>query len=766
MRKALFLVFLIFLGSTLWGVESSSREPSTLDYIWVLTCAALVFLMQAGFMALESGMARAKNSINIAIKNLADFILSVAGYWILGFGLMFGLSQGGLFGFSDFFTSIGNDPWKALFFVFQTVFAGTAATIDSGAVAERTKFAGYLIISFITCSVIYPIFGHWAWGGFLHPGNQGWLQRLGFLDFAGSTVVHSIGGWVALAGVLIVGPRQDKFTNGKPNKIPPHNLLMVYLGTFILFFGWFGFNGGSTLAATPAIAGILFNTVLGAAFGAISAGALSWIFSPNHHPEADVIANGLLGGLVSITAGCAWVETYSAALIGSIGGVIIFWGSIFLERVLKIDDVVGAIPVHGFCGIWGTLAIGFFITEDKLATLTQLSRWEQIGVQTLGVASAFLWAFPVALLFYYLIKVTIGIRVNPQAEEIGLNIAEHGASMSLIGLAHAMHKIRSLDIIDDNAKVPVEFGTEVGELSQYFNEMLDALRQERLKTIEANKQREAAFAKMRDFSKTEYQLRKTLQQQREEADTSIRQFSKQMESRVEQVSQKTHQMENLLKETYELGKKMDESFGIIVKTVGDLFNSFRLVESDTLYAEKSIDESVNAVKVSRSTVGQLSKVATKIGEMIDAISEISEQTRILSVNAAIEAARAGEAGKSFRVVANEVKRLAESTGVSGRQIVEYLRSIQENTLSTSQIMDKIASLIAQVESVQSRIRASVVQQRVDAGQVNEIIQKAKNNLSELTQGLSNVVNGAKTVSDSIQESLYELNAIIASQHSN
>jgi len=191
-----------------------------------------------------------------------------------------------------------------------------------------------------------------------------------------------------------------------------------------------------------------------------------------------------------------------------------------------------------------------------------------------------------------------------------------------------------------------------------------------------------------------------------------------------------------------------------------------LVESDTLYAEKSIDESVNAVKVSRSTVGQLSKVATKIGEMIDAISEISEQTRILSVNAAIEAARAEEAGKSFRVVANEVKRLAESTGVSGRQIVEYLRSIQENALSTSQIMEKIASLIAQVESVQSRIRASVVQQRVDAGQVNEIIQKAKNNLSELTQGLSNVVNGAKTVSDSIQESLYELNAIIASQHSN
>ncbi|MCH8290104.1 ammonium transporter, partial [Candidatus Poribacteria bacterium] len=221
-----------------------------MDYIWVLIAATLVFLMQAGFMCLESGMARAKNSINVAIKNMADFVLSVVGFWMVGFGLMFGISQSGLFGTSEFLINIGENPWRAIFFVFQGVFCGTAATIDSGAIAERTRFGTYLFVSFITSCLIYPIFGHWVWGSFLNGETPGWLEARGFIDFAGSTVVHSVGGWVALAGVIVIGPRLGKFAeDGTPRKIPAHNLPLVYLGTFILFFGWFGFNCGSTLAA-------------------------------------------------------------------------------------------------------------------------------------------------------------------------------------------------------------------------------------------------------------------------------------------------------------------------------------------------------------------------------------------------------------------------------------------------------------------------------------------------------------------------------------
>ena len=259
------LILLLSCTSLANGAEATSAANATglvtlqlnLNYVWVLAAAALVFLMQAGFMCLESGLARAKNSINVAIKNLADFVLAVASFWAIGFGVMFGASQAGIFGTSDFFISVDN-TWRAAFFIFQVVFVGTAATIDSGAIAGRTRFGAYLLLSVLVSVLIYPLFGHWAWASLLHGEQQGWLEALGFIDFAGSSVVHSVGGWVALAGVIVIGPRLGKFdADGTPRRIQPHNMTLAYLGTFILFFGWFGFNGGSTLEAGPAIAPII-----------------------------------------------------------------------------------------------------------------------------------------------------------------------------------------------------------------------------------------------------------------------------------------------------------------------------------------------------------------------------------------------------------------------------------------------------------------------------------------------------------------------------
>lgn len=316
------------------------------DYVWTLIAAALVFFMQAGFAMVETGFSRAKNAVNILMKNLMDFCMGSIAYWAIGFALMFGVTTTGWFGTSGFFLSDfspGKDPWVLAFWMFQVVFAATAATIVSGAMAERTKFSGYLLYSVTICGFIYPIFGSWAWGG-LYQGS-GWLEKLGFIDFAGSTVVHSIGGWVALAGAIVLGPRIGKYTKeGKVKPIPGHNLPLAALGVFILWLGWFGFNPGSTTAATKDIALIFVNTNLAAAAGAILAMLTAWVKFKK--PDAGMSLNGALAGLVAITSPCATVTPLSAVIIGASAGVIVVLSVLFFDWI-KVDDPVGAISVHG-----------------------------------------------------------------------------------------------------------------------------------------------------------------------------------------------------------------------------------------------------------------------------------------------------------------------------------------------------------------------------------------------------------------------------------
>ncbi len=445
------------------------------DHLWVIISAMLVFLMQPGFMALETGLTRAKNSINVAIKNMSDFIVSVAAFWFIGFGIMFGKTLYGITGVTDFFVNFDVDNWKAAFFVFQAVFAGTAATIDSGAVAERAKFSTYLIMSFITSAFIYPVFGHWAWGGLFYPENQGWLQKLGFLDFAGSSVVHSIGAWVALSGVIIIGPRIGRFTeDGRVNKIRGHNLVFAYLGVCILFFAWFGFNAGSTLAASPKVANILANTIISASFGGLTTLFVSWLFSDNHLPEPEMIINGILGGLVGITAGCYYVGEAGALIIGIVSGFIVFSGTHLLEK-LRLDDAVGAIPVHGFTGVWGTIATGIFIRESFLVEMGT-TRSHQILVQALGSFTALAWALGMSFILMKIINRFSPMRVSRAYEEIGLNIAEHGASSSILELSSSVRKIIESRNIKTAQKIDVEYGTEIGELTGYFNTMIDDLK--------------------------------------------------------------------------------------------------------------------------------------------------------------------------------------------------------------------------------------------------------------------------------------------------
>ncbi len=408
------------------AVEAVKEELTlNLNIVWTCLAAFLVFFMQAGFAMVEAGFTRAKNAINIMMKNLMDFSIGTLAFYLLGFGLMFGTSKGligtSLFGFS------GVDPassgWEWTFLIFQTVFAGTAATIVSGAMAERTKFSGYLVFSLFICALIYPIFGKWAWGSLLlGEEGAGWLEGLGFCDFAGSTVVHSIGGWLALAGAMVLGPRIGKYTpEGKARAIPGHNVSMAALGVFILWFGWFGFNPGSTTTGDGSIGRIAVTTNLAAAAGAILAMCTAWLTSGK--PDASMALNGALAGLVGITAGCATVSPVGAISIGAIAGVLVVGSVVFIDKVLRIDDPVGAVSVHGVCGAWGTLACGLFNLDGGLFYGGGL---KQLGVQLIGTGTAFAWAFGLGLVLFLAIKHTIGLRVTPEEELRGLDITEHG----------------------------------------------------------------------------------------------------------------------------------------------------------------------------------------------------------------------------------------------------------------------------------------------------------------------------------------------------
>lgn len=422
----IFLVVLLLLSFT--GVAIADDAGPTaesnavaIDTVWTLLAAFLVFFMQAGFAMVEAGFTRAKNAANIIMKNLMDFAAGSLIYWLIGFGIMFGVDKAGLFGTTGFavmdnFEHLGLSIPIWAFLIFQTVFAATAATIVSGAMAERTKFFSYLIYSIVISAIIYPVVGHWIWGG-------GWLTERGMVDFAGSTVVHSVGGWAALAGAYLIGPRLGKYNkDGKPNAIPGHNITLGALGVFILWFGWFGFNPGSTVSGTtPDIALIAVTTNLAAAAGAVATMIVSWI--KYKKPDVSLTLNGALAGLVAITAGCASVSAVGAAIIGLLAGIVVVFSVEFIDKVLKVDDPVGAISVHGVCGAFGTAMVGFLALDGGLFYGGGTSL---LITQIIGIVSVFAWTGVTAFILFSLIKATIGLRVNSEEEEKGLDIGEHG----------------------------------------------------------------------------------------------------------------------------------------------------------------------------------------------------------------------------------------------------------------------------------------------------------------------------------------------------
>jgi len=422
----------LIIPHTAMAAEETLSQANA-NILWTLIAAVLVMFMQAGFAMVECGFTRAKNAANILMKNALDFSVGAITFFLFGFAIMFGTDIGGFLGSSGFALSGYNattpdGQWALTFWFFQSVFAATAATIVSGGIAERTKFPAYILVSLFVTAIIYPVSGHWAWGSlWLGDSAAGWLEGMGFADFAGSTVVHSVGGWVALAGAIVVGARKGKYgPDGTSRAIPGHNIPLAALGVFILWFGWFGFNPGSTTTADGTIGYIAVNTNLAAAAGVLGSMIAAWIKFGK--PDASFTLNGALAGLVAITAGCYEVSPIGSIIIGFLAGILCVISVEFIDKVLKVDDPVGAVSVHGVCGAFGTICVGIFAAPGygDITGLLYGGGFAPLWPQIIGVAAVFIWAFGAGFILFKIVDLIMGVRASEEEELKGLDITEHG----------------------------------------------------------------------------------------------------------------------------------------------------------------------------------------------------------------------------------------------------------------------------------------------------------------------------------------------------
>lgn len=657
---------MIYFTSILLAMAPMSAYASSpdlnewLNIFWVISAAGLVFLMQAGFMLLEAGMIRAKNTYNVAIKNIADFSIAFVTYWLVGFSLMFG-EFNAFSGTLSNAASLVSSPSDFAFFLFQAMFVGTAATIVAGAVAERMTFTGYLIVSIFLSVAVYPISGHWAWGSALLGGDGGWLESKGFLDFAGSSVVHGVGGWFALAGIIVLGARRGRFDEqGRPVELPPHNLLLSALGVFLLWLGWFGFNGGSELALDTAVPKILINTNLAAITGGLTALLLSYFID---HGKVSIprVFNGILGGLVGITAGCAFVTPNGALLIGVLSGLVVYASESFFLKVCKLDDPVGAVSVHGSCGFLGTIIWVFFATPDTFS----VSTFEQFTTQLLGAFAYFAWAFIMGLAIFVALKLTRLLRVTPDEEEIGMNVSEHNARTAWLETIQTINTI--INNKDLSLRVPVELGTEAGETAILFNRLLSDLQDS-----------VAAMAKAsREGLITARTVKSSAQSTIENLDTQL-----------SHTDEAQSLVAALASGSQETAHSTESGASSAASAQHEVHSGMQLAET----VKDKINALANNIESATSTAAELSEGSQSIENIIGLIHDIAEQTNMLALNAAIEASRAGIHGRGFAVVADEVRQLAFRTEEATRDIQVKIRGLQSSIANLSSAMTQGQSL--------------------------------------------------------------------------
>jgi Amt family ammonium transporter len=716
------------------------EKQTNIDHVWTMLAAALVFLMQGGFLLLEAGLVRSKNSINVAQKNIADFIIAGCAFWLLGFGLMFGPSVGGWFGFESPFWNHSGD-WDFTFFVFQLVFCGTAATILSGAVAERMRFGGYLIASVCIAMFIYPVFGHWAWGNLLIADNPAWLADMGFIDFAGSTVVHSVGGWIGLAAIVVAGARIGRFDEaGNPLPIHGHSAVLATMGAILLWVGWIGFNGGSTTAGTPAFAHIVSNTILSACFGGAVAMGLGRLHEGLHRPVWPI--NGVLGGLVGITAGCDVLTTYGAIVIGLTSGIVVVYATRFLENRLKLDDAVGAVAVHGVCGAWGTLMLAVLMPADALG---ETSRLGQLGVQALGVGIAFVWAFGCGWIMFKLIAVTIGLRVSAAHELEGLNSAEHGTTLGTGLLQQALQDLAS-GKADLRRRLDETTGDEAAELAFSFNQLMSKL-EDMIDGIAAGAQRLVAASG--DLNTTSNQLSTSSQGMLARAE-DVSQTTERVSGNVSSMAIAVSGVNENVGDISSHANEVSQHMAAVSAEVRNMAAAMEAIAKGAQDAKSIADTAVGRVSEATGTINTLGEASDRIGAVLEAIRTIAKQTRMLALNATIEAERAGAAGKGFAVVAGEVKRLADDTASATEQIESRIEEIRGGTGQAVEAINAISDVIEQVNKAVGDISGSADAQIGTTKEITGRISDAESRAGTMAERIREVAETARSVSAEAQ----------------
>lgn len=676
-----------------WELSMMEALQINMNFVWIFLATILVFIMQAGFTALEAGMTRSKNSINVAMKNIVDILIATLIFSLIGFPLMFGSSIGGYIGFdSFFFNGLDEDPWNWAFLLFQIVFAGTAATIVSGAVAERMKFSGYIIGTVLIVLIIYPIFGHWAWGSLWIEEQSGWLEALGFMDFAGSTVVHSIGAWVALAAAIVIGPRLGKYSsNGDVNTFTGSNAVLATLGLFLLWFGWFGFNAGSTTFADTDIALIALNTQLAAVAGGTFALVRSWLV--HKQPKVESILNGILGGLVAITAGVDVMTPLNSLMVGAVGGAIVVFAHLIIERKLKVDDAIGAVSVHGVSGAWGTIAIGLFGQAELLVAGSRLS---QILIQSLGVAVAFVWAFGLGYVLYWTINKITPLRVSEEDERAGLNVSEHGEHIAMVESIQAMREIAAAKG-DLTTVLPVEPGEDTAELHLAFNTLLT-----KLNTLieEVKEESNFVYSTSNNMISLSEQLATSSNKQQDFIQRSQEIFKASQERSIKD-SETDEQVLATIQESFSNMEQLGNKFDLIQREIKQMSTLLNRVTSSTKETSKSMSNMY-------SQMDQISTFSIEIKDIISTIGSITEKINLLSLNARIEAARAGAHGKGFSVVAEEIRHLADQSKESTHKISQILQDnadiINSGQEHLNEFMTKFGFLQDQLETMPESFR--------------------------------------------------------------
>ncbi|MEM7059976.1 MAG: methyl-accepting chemotaxis protein [Pseudomonadota bacterium] len=683
-----------------------------IDYLWVVCAIALVMLMQIGFLLLECGQVRSKSSINVAQKNLADFTVSIGLFWLVGFSLMFGPSFVGWVGFGlDEFIINRPDAWTLIFFVFQAVFCGTAATIVAGALAERCTFWGYVMIAGLIGLLIYPVAGHWAWGNLLHSDNETFLTSLGFMDFAGSTVVHGTGAWVALAAVMVIGARRGRFDpDGTVNPVTGHNPVLSGAGAILIAVGWIGFNGGSLLAVDEGLLQIVANTVMATVAGAF-AGIVYTLFDNGPHIRIDRTVNGLLGGLVGVTAGCNVFGLADAVFVGIIGSTVAQVGNDWLLR-RGVDDVVGAIGVHGFAGVIGTFLVAVLAPSDQLVAGTRL---DQVFAQVVGIALFFVWSFGVGYLLITLLNRWMPLRVSAEDEYIGLNTAEHGVTLGSGYLQSAMMDMLLADDLDAEL-IKVDPGDENAELSELFNLLLlrlkgegiisDSIARERLQELQ--RKRELEFSLISDIeTMIDQAVDGNLTGRLPVSKTTgiIRSVCVGMNRLFDVVGEVTDEMKTALgflaagDLSFELNSRADGEFAELASRYNQSIQRLRENRDNSAAAMSTLtDETRITADRAAEILNDIERASDQARRIVNVIDEIAGKTNLLALNASIEASRSGTAGKAFAVVADQVRTLSGRVADASADIDRVMSSNNALVLDGSQAIENVREALDRIDA--------------------------------------------------------------------